>query len=69
MLATIPVVLWPATAELDAVRWTLALFIALVGFQVARTNGAGTARSVVYGGVLFVTELAVALLKNVLSGH
>jgi hypothetical protein len=47
----------------------LALFIALVGFQVARTNGAGTARSVVYGGVLFVTALAVALLKNVLSGH
>ena len=69
VLATVPVIFWPATAELDAVRWMLALFIALVGFQVARTNGAGTARSVVYGGVLFVSALTVALLKNVLSGH
>ena len=69
VLATVPIIIWPPTAELDAVRWMLALFIALVGFQVARTNGAGTARSVFYGGVLFVTALAVALLKNVLSGH
>jgi len=47
----------------------LALFIALVGFQVARTNGAGTARSVVYGGMLFLSAVTIALLKNVLSGH
>lgn len=69
VLATIPVLIWPASAELDAVRWVLALFIAVVGFVVAREAGAGTTRSAVYGAVLFVIALAIAITKNVLSGH
>lgn len=69
VLATIPVLLWPATAELDVVRELLALFIALVGFQVARSSGAGRVRSLVYGASLLAVAVTVAVLKNVLSGH
>ena len=69
VLATIPVLLWPSTAEFDVVRGLLALFIALVGFEVARSSGAGRVRSLVYGGALLTVALTVAVLKNVLSGH
>jgi hypothetical protein len=68
-LATIPVLLWPSTAELDVVREILALFIALVGFQVARSSGAGRVRSLIYGGALLAVGATIAVLKNVLSGH
>ena len=69
VLATIPVLLWPSTGELDVVRELLALFIALVGFQVARSSGAGRVRSLVYGASLLAVAVTVAVLKNVLSGH
>jgi hypothetical protein len=69
VLATIPVLIWPASAELDAVRWVLALFIGVVGFVVAREAGAGTARSTIYGATLFVVAVVIAITKNVLSGH
>jgi hypothetical protein len=69
VLATIPVLIWPASAELDAVRWMLALFIAAVGFVVARQAGAGTTRSAIYGSTLFVVAVVIAITKNVLSGH
>jgi hypothetical protein len=69
VLATIPILLWPATAELDVVRWTLALFISVVGFEVARSSGAGRARSVFYGTTLLVAAVTIAVVKNILSGH
>jgi hypothetical protein len=69
VIATIPVLIWPASAELDAVRWALALFISIVGFVVAREAGAGMTRSAACGTVLFVIALTIAITKNVLSGH
>jgi predicted membrane protein len=69
VLATIPILLWPATAEFDVVRWTLAVFISLVGFQVARSSGAGRGRSLVYGAALLATAVTIAVAKNILSGH
>jgi predicted membrane protein len=69
VLATIPILLWPATAEFDVVRWTLALFISVVGFEVARSSGAGRARSVFYGTTLLVAAVTIAVVKNILSGH
>ncbi len=69
VLTTIPVVLWPSTAELDVARWVLALFIALVGFEVARSGGAGRTRSLLYGGGLLTAAVTIALAKNILSGH
>jgi hypothetical protein len=69
VLATIPVLLWPPTSELDVVRSVLALFIAAVGFAVARSSGAGRARSLVYSGGLLTVGVTIALAKNILSGH
>jgi hypothetical protein len=69
VLATIPILLWPATAEFDVVRWTLALFISFVGFEVARSSGAGRGRSWAYGATLLVAVVTIAVLENILSGH
>lgn len=69
LLATIPVLLLPATSELDAVRFLLSALIALSGFAVARTAGASLARSVIYGLVVLALASTVAVLKNVLSHH
>lgn len=69
VLATIPILLWPATAEFDVVRAALALFISLVGFAVARSSGAGRTRSLLYGGTLLVVAITIAVVKNILSGH
>jgi hypothetical protein len=68
-LATAPVIVLPATAELDVVRLVLAGFVAAVAVAVARSGGASTARSLVYAVAVLATAAAVALLKNVLGGH
>lgn len=69
VIATVPVAILPASAELDVVRVILAGFVAAVGYAVARHSGAGTARSVMYATSVLVVAAAIALLKNVLSGH
>jgi hypothetical protein len=69
VLASIPILLWPATAEFDVVRWMLALFISIVGFEVARSSGAGRTRSLLYGVFLLVVAVTIAVVKNILSAH
>jgi hypothetical protein len=69
VLATVPLLVVPDEAELDIVRLLLAGFIALVGFVVARSSGASTARAVLYGAGVIVVGLIVAVMKNVLGGH
>ncbi len=69
VLATIPVVVFDGPSELDAARLVIAVFIALVGFLVARVAGASVSRAVVYGMVTLVVAVGIALLKNTLSGH
>ena len=69
LLATVPVLLFPDSAELDVVRLVLAAIIALVGYAVARGAGATPARSIVYAASILVVASAVAVLKNVLAGH
>ena len=69
LLATIPVLLFPNSAELDVVRLVLAALIALVGYAVARGGGATTARSIAYAVSILLLATAVALIKNVLAGH
>jgi hypothetical protein len=44
LLATVPVVRFPRSVELELVELLLAAFIALVGFAVARGGGATRAR-------------------------
>jgi len=53
----------------DAVRWVLALWIALVGYLVAHQSGASRSHSVLYGIATLVLAGTIALVNNVLSGH
>src|SRR5262245_24185185 len=69
LLATVAILLFPDSAELDAVRLVLAALIALVGYAVARGAGATTARSIAYGVSILLVATAVAVVKNVLAGH
>lgn len=68
-LCTVPIVVLPETAELDAVRLVLVGYVALVGYVVASSNGSPRGRSLVYAGSVLVVALAIAVTKNVLGGH
>lgn len=69
VLASVPVVLLPASAELDAVLYVLAAFIAAVAYAVARRAGARPALALAYvASVVLVAGLVVAV-KNGLVGH
>ncbi len=69
VLASVPVLLFPQSVELELVELLLAAFIALVGFVVARGGGATRARALVYALAVLVVAVAIALVKNVLAGH
>jgi hypothetical protein len=69
LLATVPVLVLPATAELDVVRLVLAGFVTAVAVAVARSSGASTVRSLVYAAVVLAAAVTVAVVKNILSGH
>lgn len=68
-ICSVPIVLVGPTAEFDAVRAALAVFIGGMGYEVARLNGARQARSLVYGTSVLAAAITIALVKNVLSGH
>ena len=69
LVASVPVLLLPASAELDATRFALAALVAAAGFAVARSSGASTARSLVYAIVMLGLAMVVAVVKNHLAGH
>jgi len=69
LLATIPMLLLPNAVEFNVVRLTLAGFIGVVGFAVARVGGASWLRSSIYGLSILIGATAVAALKNFLAGH
>jgi hypothetical protein len=68
-ICTMTVVLFPTSAELDAVRFTLALILGGAGFEASRANGASRARAFVVGAVVLAAGLAVTLFKNLVTGH
>jgi hypothetical protein len=68
-LATIPVVLFGDSNELDAVRLVIAGFIAFVGFVVSRAGGGSWLRAGTYAAGMVVAGLTIAVLKNGLAGH
>jgi hypothetical protein len=69
VIATLPVVVFDSTGEFDVVRTVLGVFIGSMGYVVGRSSGAGYTRSLVYGGVVLLLAVAIAVLKNILSGH
>jgi hypothetical protein len=68
-ICTIPVFVVPESAELDVVRITLAVVLALAGYAAARTKGASQRRSIIIGAVVLVGGLTIALVKNLIGGH
>lgn len=69
LLASVPVIVFPESVELELVELLLAGWIAVVGFAVARGGGATRARALVYALSVLVLAVAIALVKNVLAGH
>lgn len=69
ILATIPVLVFPDSAELDVARLALAGFITLVGYAVARGGGASRTRSLIYATAVLIVAAGVAVIKNYLAGH
>lgn len=68
-LATVPIALFPRGSEYEACRWTLALFIGVVGYLVSRIGGVGRLRSAAYGVAVFGASVVIALVKILLSGY
>ncbi len=60
MIASVPVLLFPDSAELDVARMRLAALIAVAGFAVARASGAGMGKSAAYAVVILGTAVAIA---------
>jgi hypothetical protein len=69
VLTTVPVILLPEGSEFDVARLVLAGAIAAAGYGVARGAGGTVFRSSVYAGVTLAAGVAVAAVKNILSGH
>lgn len=69
LIASIPLLLFEQSNELDGARLVLAGFIGVVGYAVARAAEAGRLRAAVYGLSVLVVAAIVATLKNTLSGH
>ena len=69
LLASIPVLLTPHSAELESAELTLAAFIGIVGYAVARGGGASRVRSIAYAAIVLIAAVAIAIVKNALSGH
>ena len=67
LVATLPVLLLPASHELDVVALVLACFIALVGYGVSRSSGANFARSIIYAVLLLIVAGVVVGVKLALS--
>ena len=69
VLATVPIVVFSRSVELEVVRYVLAIFIAVVGYAVARAGGAAVVRSIAYAAAVLVIAALVAIAKNLLAGH
>jgi hypothetical protein len=69
LLASIPVLISPTSAELEAAELTLAAFIGVIGFAVARSGGANRLRAIFYATLVLGVAVAIALIKNALVGH
>jgi len=69
LLCTVPIVPLSPSAELDAVRYLLAGFIAVVAYLTARSGDTSRRRAVIYAVWVLLIALAIAVIKNVLAGH
>jgi hypothetical protein len=68
-LASIPILLFPASVEIDVVEIVLAGFMAVVGYAVARTSGASRGRAIAYAVLLLAAGGLVVVVKIALTSH
>lgn len=69
LVVSVPIVLFPTTAEFDVARLLLVLIVAGAGYLVVRRHGGSVARSLLAATGTVVVGLVVAVVKNVVSGH
>ena len=69
VIASLPIVVLPASSEFDVARIDVAAMIGAVGYLTAREGGAGRMRSAVGAVVVLVVAASIALVKNALIGH
>jgi hypothetical protein len=69
ILASIPVLLFDTSVELDATRLVLVGSIGVAAYAIGRGSGAGRMRALLFAGGVLVLGVAVALFKNYLAGH
>jgi hypothetical protein len=69
VLASIPVVVFSASLELEVAELLLAAFIGVVGFVAMRAGGATRMTALLYATSVLVCAAVVVELKNRLAGH
>jgi hypothetical protein len=69
LLVSIPVLILPASVELQVAEFELAAFMAVVGYAVAHRGGARPVRALVYALAILAVGVVIAVLKNALTGH
>jgi hypothetical protein len=67
LVPTLAVLLIPVEDPTEAARFSLAAFIGVSAYGIARSTGASRTRSVVFGVVVLVVAVAVALVKYLLA--
>lgn len=69
VLATIVILIFPEQLEVVATELLLGALVALAGFVAVRGGGVSRLRAFLYALVLLMVAVALALLKNWLTGH
>lgn len=69
VLASVPVLVLSPPIDLDVARLVVAGFIGIAAFAVARLNGAGGVRALLFSTGGMVVAVLIAVVKNVLLGH
>jgi hypothetical protein len=68
-VASVPIILFPASVEFAAAWIVISVVVAVVGYLVAEIAGASKLRSLAYAGVVLSLATAIAVTKNLLAAH
>jgi hypothetical protein len=68
-LASIPILVFPDSIELNATELWLAAFVSVVGYLSMRWSGAGRTKAAGYAVLVLAVAVVVVELKNWLAGY
>ena len=69
VVATVPILLFRSSTEIEAVRFSLAVATGIVGYLVERTNDHGRLASVAFAAGILIVALAIAAFKTFITEH